>query len=252
MLSLLHAWGEVDVVGRLGGGHRNEVLELRRKGERLVARRTRRGSAALDWELDLLVFLGHHGFSVPTVVPCLDGRRHLHGVVVQRWMEGRPPVQGDWARVAAELSRMHALTKGWPQRPGFCSSTELLFREHGGDVDLSAMPEAAVDACRRAWRGMADVPQAVVHGDPGVGNIRVTEEGVGFLDWDEARVDHVDLDLADLPDPGLPPDRLRVAQAAVNAWEAACSWSIEPAYARRRLAAITSSQRTSSIVPYPK
>ena len=239
MLSLLRHWGEVDIVGYLGGGHRNEVLDIRRGGQRLVARRSRRDTAALVWELDLLDFLGNHGFLVPAVIPCLDGRRHVQGVVVQRWLEGRPPADEDWAGVAAELRRLHLCSRGWPQRPGFCSSTDLLRLERGGDVDLSVMPEAAVDACRRAWQGIAGVPQAVVHGDPGAENIRVTERGVGFLDWDEARVDHVDLDLAELSDPGLSAGRLRAARAAISAWEAANSWSLEPVYARRRLAALT-------------
>ena len=143
-------------------------------------------------------------------------------------------------RSAVELSRLHELTHHWPQRPGFCASTDLLRQEHGGDVNLAVMPQAAVVACRRAWQGIARRPRAVVHGDPGAGNIRVSEQGTGFLDWDEARVDHTDLDLAALPDPALPPGRLRTAQAALNAREAANSWDLEPEYARHRLAAITS------------
>ncbi len=58
---------------------------------------------------------------------------------------------------------------------------------------------------------------------------------VGLLDWDESRVDHVELDLADLPNDGLVGDRLRVARTAADAWEAANGWVLEPAYARRRL-----------------
>jgi Ser/Thr protein kinase RdoA (MazF antagonist) len=134
------------------------------------------------------------------------------------------------------LRRIHRLTAGWPQRPGFASTIELLTAERGGDVDLSAMPAAAVAACRQAGEELAGAPQAVVHGDPGAANIRVTEVGVGFLDWDEARVDCTDLDLAELPVSDLPPGRLKIARTAATAWEAANGWIIEPAYARRRLA----------------
>jgi Ser/Thr protein kinase RdoA (MazF antagonist) len=236
MHDLLQAWGEIRVVGHLAGGNRNQVLEVRRGNQRLVARRSKRQPPALEWELDLLEHLTYHGFTVPTVVPALDGRRHIDGIVVQRWMEGEPPGTRDWAAVAAELRRLHALTQGRPQRPGFCSTKDLLHRERGGDIDLSSMPDAAVAACRNAWRKLEDIPQAVVHGDPAAANIRVTEDGIGLLDWDEARVDHVDLDLADLPVPALPPHRLAPARAAVDAWEAANGWLIEPAYARRRLA----------------
>lgn len=234
----LRAWGGPRVVGRLGGGHRNEVAEVAGDdGRRLVARRSGRSDAALDWELDLIERLDGLGFTVPAVVPALDGRRRVAGVVVQEWLGGDPPGAGDWAAVTGELRRLHAVTAGWPQRPGFRSSQELLRYERGGDVDLTAMPDTAVRACRDAWRKLADVPLAVVHGDPGPGNIRVTRGGaVGFLDWDEARIDHVDLDLADLPTAVLSDDRQRHAEAAVHAWEAACGWRAEPDYARGRLA----------------
>jgi hypothetical protein len=77
---------------------------------------------------------------------------------------------------------------------------------------------------------------AVVHGDPGPANIRITASGVGLLDWDESRVDVTDLDLAELPGAELPPDRLAAVRAAATAWEAANGWTVEPSYARRQLA----------------
>jgi Ser/Thr protein kinase RdoA (MazF antagonist) len=77
----------VQVIGSLGGGYRNEVLEIRSAGRRLLVRRSRRESASLDWELDLLPLLAEHGIRVPQVVPCLDGLRHVHGVVVQQWLD---------------------------------------------------------------------------------------------------------------------------------------------------------------------
>ncbi|MBQ0986655.1 phosphotransferase [Streptomyces sp. F63] len=241
--NLVRAWGDVHVVDRLPGGNRNEVLEVRRGVERLVARRSRREPAALAWELDLLEYLDGHGFTVPAVVPAMDGRRHVDGAVVQRWLDGGPPGPGDWPAVTAELRRLHALTRGWPQRPGFRSTRDLLHRDRGGDIDLTAMPDEAVVACRNAWRKLEATPSAVVHGDPAAANIRVTGHGIGFLDWDEARVDHTDLDLvglAVLPVETLPPHRLARARAAIHAWEAANAWLIEPAYARKRLAQLTS------------
>ncbi|WP_207946610.1 phosphotransferase [Actinomadura sp. 7K507] len=240
----LRAWGNIRITGRPGGGNRNHVREaVAGDGQRLVVRRSRRTVPALDWELDLLEHLGGCGFTVPAVVPTLDGRRHVRGVVVQEWLNGRPPAREDWAAVATELRRLHAVTRGWSQRPGFRSTRDLLLHERGGDVDLSAMPQAAVRACREAWRGLAGVPMAVVHGDPAPGNIRVTPSSVGLLDWDEARVDHVDLDLADLPITVLPTAQQARARAAVHAWEAACCWRIENHYARRRLADLELTRR---------
>jgi hypothetical protein len=49
--------GPADGGRPLGGGNRNTVLEVRRGRERLVARRSRRPQASLDWEIDLLDYL---------------------------------------------------------------------------------------------------------------------------------------------------------------------------------------------------
>ena len=233
---VLAAWGPVTVIRPLGGGNRNDVLEIRRGRERLVARRSRRTPASLDWEVDLLDHLAGHGLRVPVLVPSLDGQRHVYGVVVQAWLDGVAPTARDWPAVAETLHRLHAVTANWPQRPGFACTRELLGIDRGGDVDLTAMPAAAVAACRDAWRPIVGRPEAVVHGDPGAANIRIADGEVGLLDWDEARVDCVDLDLAELPAAGLPPGRLAEARRAATAWEAANGWIVEPGYARRQLA----------------
>ena len=237
---VLGAWGALEVVGPLGGGNRNEVVEVRRGDERLVARRSRRPEAALAWEVRLLEHLAASGIRVPAPVPALDGRRHVAGVIVMTWLDGEAPEPEDWPLVAATLCRVHEVTRGWPQRPGSASTRQLLTTDRGGDVDLSAMPAEAVADCRRAWAALAGAPEAVLHGDPGPANIRVTAAGVGLLDWDEARVDATDLDLAELPCSDLPPSRLAVARTAATAWEAANGWLVEPAYARRQLALLRS------------
>lgn len=226
----LTPWGGPPLGERLGGGRRNEV---RRAGNDWVARQSRRSPASLTWELDLLDHLSRNGFVVPEVVPAHDGHRHVNGVVVQQWLPGHEPTADDWPRVAAELRRLHTLMTDWPPRPDFPGTRDLLTTTQGGDVDLTTMPAEAVATCRRAWRALTG-PSTVIHGDPCAANIRITEEKIGFLDWDEARVDHPWLDLADIPSIKAPPR----ARAAINAWEAASSWVMEPSYARRRLDAI--------------
>lgn len=239
MHATLAAWGQLDVIGPLGGGHRNPVLELRRGRDRLVARWSRRPPASLDWEIRLLDHLTQRGLRVPAVVPALDGRRHVDGVVVQTYLDGTPPGAHDWPAITAAVRHLHEITAGWPQRPGFASIQDLLTANQGGDVDLSAMPAGAVTACRRAWAGLAGAPQAVVHGDLAPANIRISSAGPGLLDWDEARVDCTDLDLADIQgQPILPPARLAAARSALTAWEAANGWTTEPEYAQRQLAAL--------------
>lgn len=65
----------------------------------------------MRWELELIEFLSQRGFAVPSVVPTDDNQLHHEGVVVQRWIEGRPPKsETDWTAVAAELQPLHALT----------------------------------------------------------------------------------------------------------------------------------------------
>lgn len=242
MEELLALWGRAEVIGSPVGGNRNTVLEVRIGQRRLAARRSRRSPASLDWEITLLDHLAGHGLRVPVAVPALDGRRHIDGVVVQTWLEGAPPADRDWPAVAATLRTVHAPTRGWPQRPGHASTRDLLTARRGGDADLDQMPAAAVASCRAAWAALADTPEAVVHGDPGRANIRITGAGAGLLDWDEARVDHTDLDLAELPGTHLPHCRLAAARAAATAWEAASGWIIEPSYARRQLALLQSGQ----------
>lgn len=232
----LAAWGNMAVVGPLGGGNRTTVVEVRRGEERLVAHLSRRSPASLGWQVRLMDHLAAHGLVVPALIPALDGRSHVDGVTVERWLGGRPPGPADWPTVVAALRRLHEVTAGWPQRPGFASTRELITMQRGGDVDLSLMPASAVAACRQAWASLAGTPQAVVHGDPGPANVRITGDCAGLLDWDEARVDHTDLDLADVPGEALPPACLAAARLAVRAWEAASGWATEPSYARRQLA----------------
>jgi Ser/Thr protein kinase RdoA (MazF antagonist) len=155
-------------------------------------------------------------------------------------------VNGDWPTVAETLRRVHEVTWGWPQRPGAASTRELLTTRRGGDVDLGRMPNEAVAACRLAWTALAGSAGAVVHGDPGPANIRITSAGVGLLDWDEARVDAIDLDLAELPGSDLPPQRLAMVRAAATAWETANGWTVEPSYARRQLALLRAGRHNFS------
>ncbi|MEO1062671.1 MAG: phosphotransferase [Actinomycetota bacterium] len=235
----LREWGRVEVIGSLGGGHRNDVVEVLVDGVRAVARTSRRPTVSLSWELDLLRHLADEGFRVPRTVPALDGRRYVDGIVVQTFVEGRAPSsEADWGRVVAELVRLHEATVDWPQRPGARAVADLEPGDRSGDVDLAAMPVSVVEECRRAWAPLAGLPRSAVHGDPGAGNLRIAGDGVGLIDWDEARVDAGVLDLADVPTRPLDEPLASIAARAAHAWEAANGWTIEPAYARRRLAAL--------------
>jgi aminoglycoside phosphotransferase (APT) family kinase protein len=139
--------------------------------------------------------------------------------------------------VAETLREVHRLTRGWPQRPGWRSSTDLLSAETGTRIDLTAMPADGVARCRAAWSRLARRPTSVVHGDPNPRNIRITAERVALIDWDESHVDVPDLDLA-LPHnaAGLEDAAYDIAAQASAAWEAAVCWDDD--YSKRRLAEV--------------
>ncbi|MEV4538227.1 phosphotransferase [Asanoa sp. NPDC049518] len=236
----LAAWGDdVARVERLAGGVANDVWSVRVDGRLAVGRLGTRSDADLAWEAELLRHLDRHGLTVPVPIPTRDGRLFVDGLVVMTYVDGGPPgTRADWRRVAGTLRELHRLTRDWPQRPGWRSSTELLTAETGTKVDLGAMPPEGVVRCRAAWARLTGRQTCVVHGNPNnPGNVRVTAHRVALIDWDEAHVDVPDLDLV-LPDNAadLGDTAYDIAAQASAAWEAAVCW--DDAYAVKRLAEV--------------
>jgi Ser/Thr protein kinase RdoA (MazF antagonist) len=235
----LEQWGDdVTRVAPLTGGVANQVWSVRVDGQLAVGRLGARSDADLAWETGLLRHLDRAGLTVPVPIATTDGRWFVDGLVVMTYLEGGPPeTEADWRRVADTLRQLHRLTQGWPQRPGWRSSTDLLQAETGTKVDLGAMPPEGVARCRAAWARLVGRPTCVVHGDPNPGNIRITADRVALIDWDESHVDVADLDLV-LPHDaaGLGGDAHDVAAQASAAWEAAVCW--DDAHAREQLARV--------------
>ncbi|HYI59410.1 MAG TPA: phosphotransferase [Microlunatus sp.] len=235
----LEEWGDdVARMEPLTGGVANQVWSLRVNGQLAVGRLGTRSDADLAWETGLLRHLDREGMAVPVPIPTTDGRLFADGLVVMTFVEGGPPeTEADWRRVADMLRRLHELTQGWPQRPGWCSSTDLLEVATGTKIDLRAMPAEGVARCRAAWARLSGRQTCVVHGDPNPGNIRITADRVAMIDWDESHVDVPDLDLA-LPynAAALGEDARDIAAQASAAWEAAVCWDDE--YAVGRLAEV--------------
>jgi Ser/Thr protein kinase RdoA (MazF antagonist) len=240
----LDQWG--DDVARIkpltGGVGVNEVWSVRVNGRLAVARLGRRSNDDLSWETELLRHLDREGLTVPVPIPTTDGRHFADGLVVMTYVTGGPPeTEADWRRVADTLRQLHGLTQGWPQRPGWRSSTDLLHAETGTRIDLRAMPADGVARCRAAWARLSGREQCVVHGDTNPGNIRMTADRVALIDWDESHVDVPDLDLV-LPHNagGLDDDTHHVAAQARAAWEAAVCWdpSGTDEFALKRLAEV--------------
>ncbi|GAA1653344.1 hypothetical protein GCM10009733_058330 [Nonomuraea maheshkhaliensis] len=236
----LKRWGaDAARVEPLTGGVANDVWSVRVGGRLAVGRLGTRSDADLAWETELLQHLDREGLTVPVPIPATDGRLFADGLVVMTYVEGlAPETDADWRRAAEALRRLHELTRGWPQRPGWRSSADLLHAETGTKVDLRAMPAEGVARCRAAWARLAGRETCVVHGDSNnLGNVRVTADRVALIDWDEAHVDVPELDLV-LPGnaAGLDDAAYDVAAQASAAWEAAVCWDDE--YAVKRLAEV--------------
>lgn len=237
------AWSGVRLAERAEDGHRNDVWSGWSPDGRVSIRRSRRSPASLAWELELLQELSYAGFVVPTPLLTDDGSLSVHGVVVQHWIDGREPhTDHEWRSVADELQRLHEMFAGHRQRPGCTTVTGLDRTGRSVDADVAALPADVADDVLAVFAAFAEVGGAdtsVIHGDPGRTNVRITHDGrVGLLDWDESRVDIVDLDLANLAMQVLDDRRHRRAQALADAWETVNAWTVEPDYARRRLAAL--------------
>jgi Ser/Thr protein kinase RdoA (MazF antagonist) len=235
----LGLWGEdATRIEPLSGGVSNDVWSVRVRGQLAVARLGTRSAPDLAWETGLLQHLDREGLAVPVPIPTTDGRLFADGLVVMTYVEGGPPeTEADWRRVAETLRHLHRLTEGWPQRPDWRSSTDLLHADTGTRIDLTAMPPEGVARCRAAWARLAGRRTCVVHGDPNPRNIRMTADRVAMIDWDESHVDVPDLDLA-LPHnaAGLEAGAYDVAAQASAAWEAAVCWDDD--YSIKRLAEV--------------
>jgi len=129
----LGLWGaDAGRIESLAGGVANDVWSVRVRGRFAVGRLGARSDADLAWETNLLQHIGREGLTVQVPIPTMDGRLFADGMVVMTFVEGeRPETEADWRRVAETLRRLHRLTKAWPQRPGWRSSTDLLNAETG-------------------------------------------------------------------------------------------------------------------------
>ncbi|KGM30122.1 phosphotransferase enzyme family protein, partial [Inquilinus limosus] len=119
----LGQWGDdVARIEPLSGGVANDVWSVRVGGRLAVGRLGSRSDADLAWETGLLRHLDRAGLAVPVPIPTADGRLFADSLVVMTYVEGGPPeTAADWRRVADTLRRLHRLTQGWPQRPGWRS-----------------------------------------------------------------------------------------------------------------------------------
>ena len=263
----LPAWGQLRVVRALPGGNRASVFLVERDGkgrvgrdgagDRFVAKTTSRTPQAVAWAAALARRARSAGLGASEYLAASDGRWAVGGVTLQPYVEGRPATVAERLAAVARLRSFHGAAARMRQRPGFASSTALLRRRRGGDVDLDAMPEGLVRLCRDARRPLLGRPRAAIHGDLNADNVLVDARGkLVLLDWDECRVDatcfdamawldqenrsaaseprRVDAEPRRSDDPPAMADRDRdLVRRAFLAWEVAACWTVEPRHARR-------------------
>jgi Ser/Thr protein kinase RdoA (MazF antagonist) len=200
------------------------TLGLRRN---LVFKSTRRAAAAVLWLVNIQQIVRQSGFAVPELIESREGKFVEEGWTCETYVEGRPFTPDEVPAILPLVSQFHIATADLPQRPGFLSSRALLKEVSGGDVDLNAMPTDLVTRCRKAWRAVSERQEAVIHGDLNAGNlIRCPDGRTALLDWDECRRDLILFDLGPLREGDAKERKARLA------WEVACSWGVEPDYAK--------------------
>jgi hypothetical protein len=226
----LDLWNIGAPIEPLAGGHRNLAFRTNGRVEDLVFKTTRRNAEAIAWLGPVLAIAEESGFIVPHLIMSKTGRAIEHGWTCERFIHGQPFRPADMNRLAVPLRRFQIATFAVAQRPGFLAARDLLHQDRGGDIDLSRMPADIVALCREAWRRIEHAPVCAVHGDLNPSNLLLTAgDRIAVLDWDECRVD------AGIFDTFLtgPTDAGGDIEMAAIAWEIACSWQLEPGYARR-------------------
>ncbi|RMA43773.1 phosphotransferase [Rhodophyticola porphyridii] len=211
----------------LHGGHRNAVFASASLSQNVVFKSTRRSSASVEWLSEIHEQARHAGFVVPRLLKSTGGNLIEDGWTCQEFIEGVQIDPSDLPCLGPSMRSFHKAASHFPQRPQFQSSKGLLSVSAGGDVDLNKMPGELVRKCRDAWRAVASRDESVIHGDLNAGNILVTpEHRFALIDWDECRRDLILFDCGHIEkDDGA-------ARQARIAWEVACSWIVEPEYAK--------------------
>ncbi len=218
------AWGVTCTLEPIPGGHRNRVYQEADSAPRYVFKSTRRSEDALAWLQPVQASARQAGFIVPGLLRSTQGTYSCDGWTTEPFVAGRPATLNDLTGLIPQLTLFHQLARGHSQRPGFASARELTQLVGGGDVDLSRMPASLVTLLRAIWQ---DLPpdETPIHGDLAPQNVIMTTDGPCLIDWDESRCDSSVFDL----------DSAQGRQSRERlAWEVACSWHVEPRYARQK------------------
>jgi aminoglycoside phosphotransferase (APT) family kinase protein len=191
----------------LPGGASKEAWAIEADGESLLVRRAGGGviheaTLSLEQEFQVLEAAGEAGVKVPRPVAYLGELGGREAFVMER-VEGetigrrivREAQPGLDVQLAEELAKIHAIPR---ERLPFLRSGDILERfEH--ELDLVEEPHPAIEY-GLWWLGAhrpEPLPDVVSHGDFRIGNVVVSDGGLGYLlDWEFAHLSDPREDLA--------------------------------------------------------
>jgi aminoglycoside phosphotransferase (APT) family kinase protein len=197
----------VDSMHLLAGGASKEAWAVDAEGERLLVRRAAGGvihaaTLSLQHEFQVLEAAAEAGVRVPRPVAYLGelgGREafameRVDGETIGRRIARNPP-PGLETQLADELAKIHAIP---PERLPFLRSGDILERFYG-ELDSVGDPHPAIEY--GLWwlreHRPEPLPDVVTHGDFRIGNVAVSEAGLGYLlDWEFAHLSDPREDLA--------------------------------------------------------
>jgi aminoglycoside phosphotransferase (APT) family kinase protein len=189
----------VDSMHLLAGGASKEAWAVDAEGERLLVRRAAGGvihaaTLSLQHEFEVLEAAAEAGVRVPRPVAYLGelgGREafameRVDGETIGRRIARNPP-PGLETQLADELAKIHAIP---PERLPFLRSGDILERFYG-ELDSVGDPHPAIEYGLWWLREHRPDPlqEVVTHGDFRIGNVAVSEAGLGYLlDWEFAHL----------------------------------------------------------------
>jgi hypothetical protein len=203
----IHGGPIVDLDGRPAQGTRHEIMfgVLADGGEPVVVK-VERIPGALDRERAALVWLGTEGLGVAPMLVAfgnatLDGDR-VSCLVTER-CSGSPPVTVDgWERMGGSVARLTEV--GHPDDLLPRLAPDEFVKEHADRVrELGARLEPFLEPIPD-WAALTQrtLPQSTMmvltHGDPGPGNYLDTGTTGTLVDWEQAQISPIGLDLGRL------------------------------------------------------
>lgn len=188
--------------GRVAGGDEARLVALESSAGRVVLRVAPawRTVEELEWAYALAGFASGAVPEAVAPLPALDGARVFRHagrpVSLWPWVEGERLDREDAAlrdAAARLLARLHRVLPAWPQpRPRPPAA-----RVPPRSADVPEVEDAELDRWMARRAADAGVPRGPVHGDFYRGNVLCREGRImGLIDWDESRVDALDVELA--------------------------------------------------------